>query len=59
MFGDVVVEAMVLMEYKSSMFRADTKYSGDHGALAKEIENKLVYDHEEDERNGVRQLAEA
>jgi len=37
-------ESMVLMEYKSSMFRADTKYSGNHASLAKEIENKLVHD---------------
>jgi hypothetical protein len=51
--------SIVLMEYKSSMFRADTKYSGDHAALGKEIENKLVYDHEASERKGVCQLAEA
>jgi hypothetical protein len=52
-------ESMVLMEYKSSMFRADTKYGGDPAALAKEIENKLVHDREADERKGVEQLAEA
>ena len=50
---------MVLMEYKSSMFRADNKYSGNDTALAKEIENKLVYDREANERKGVGQLAEA
>ena len=52
-------DAMVLMEYKSSMFRADTKYGGDHVALAKEIQNKLVHDDEADERKGVEQLAHA
>jgi hypothetical protein len=52
-------DAMVLMEYKSSMFRADTKYSGNHLALAKEIENKLVHDEEANERKGVEQLAHA
>jgi hypothetical protein len=52
-------ESMVLMEYKSSMFRADTKYGGNHVALAKEIENKFVHDAEADERKGVEQLAEA
>ena len=51
--------SIVLMEYKSSMFRADTKYSGDHRALAKEIENKLVFDHDANKRKGVSQLAEA
>lgn len=52
-------DAMVLMEYKSSMFRADTKYSGNHSALAKEIENKFVHDEQADERKGVEQLAHA
>jgi hypothetical protein len=52
-------DAIVLMEYKSSMFRADTKYGGRDAALAKEIENKLVYDREAKERKGVGQLAEA
>jgi len=47
------------MEYKSSMFRADTKYSGDHQALAKEIENKFVFDQDANKRKGVSQLAEA
>jgi len=52
-------DTMVLMEYKSSMFRADTKYSGNHLALAKEIENKFVHDEQADERKGVEQLAQA
>jgi hypothetical protein len=51
--------SIVLVEYKSSMFRADTKYGGDHRALADEIENKLVHDREANERKGVEQLAEA
>lgn len=44
-------DSLVLMEYKSSMFRADTKYSGNHHALAGEIEKKLVHDKEAGERN--------
>lgn len=34
----VTEDAVVLMEYKSSMFRADTKYSGVPSVLLKEIE---------------------
>ncbi len=41
------------------MFRADTKYCGSAVAVAEEIENKLVYDREANERKGVAQLAEA
>ena len=52
-------DSIVLMEYKSNMFRADTKYSGDHEALAKEIENKFVCNRESGRRKGVLQLAEA
>lgn len=52
-------DSMVLMEYKSSMFRADTKYSGNHLALTAEIEKKLVEDKESSSRKGVLQLAEA
>jgi hypothetical protein len=52
-------DSIVLMEYKSSMFRADTKYSGNHSALADEIEKKLVHDREADRRKGVWQLSEA
>jgi hypothetical protein len=52
-------DTVVLMEYKSSMFRADTKYSCDHSALGAEIESKLVYDRESDSKKGVRQLASA
>jgi len=52
-------DSMVLMEYKSSMFRADTKYSGNYLALADEIEKKLVHDREADQRKGVLQLSEA
>lgn len=52
-------DAIVLMEYKSSMFRADTKYSGNHLALTAEIEKKLVEDKESSSRKGVLQLAEA
>jgi hypothetical protein len=52
-------DSAVLMEYKSSMFRADSKYSGDWRTLAGEIERKLVYDKEAGQNKGVRQLAEA
>ncbi|RSL18604.1 hypothetical protein EDE15_4194 [Edaphobacter aggregans] len=52
-------DSIVLMEYKSSMFRADTKYSGDHLALTAEIEKKLVEDKESSGRKGVLQLVEA
>ena len=52
-------DSIVLMEYKSSMFRADTKYSGDYEALASEIEKKFVHDIEAGQRKGVWQLAEA
>jgi hypothetical protein len=55
----VADDTAVLMEYKSSMFRADTKYSGDHSALGAEIESKLVYDRESNSKKGVRQLASA
>ena len=51
--------SIVLMEYKSSMFRADTKYSGNHLALTAEIEKKLVEDKESSSKKGVLQLAEA
>jgi hypothetical protein len=51
--------SLVLMEYKGSVFRADTKYSGNHAALASEIEKKLVQDHESKNKKGVVQLAEA
>jgi hypothetical protein len=52
-------DSLVLMEYKSSMFRADTKYSGNHMALTAEIEKKLVADKESASRKGVLQLSEA
>jgi len=52
-------DSIVLMEYKSSMFRADTKYSGDPTLLGNEIEKKLVQDREAGQRKGVWQLAQA
>lgn len=52
-------DSIVLIEYKSSMFRADTKYAGNHQALAAEIEKKLVEDRESSSKKGVMQLAEA
>ena len=55
----VAGDSLVLLEYKSSMFRADNKYSGDFSSLADEIEKKLVYDTEADRKKGVWQLAEA
>jgi hypothetical protein len=52
-------DSLVLMEYKGSVFRADTKYGGDHVVLAAEIEKKFVHDHESKNKKGVVQLAEA
>jgi hypothetical protein len=52
-------DSIVLMEYKSNMFRADTKYSGSHSDLAGEIEKKLVHDKETDKKKGVWQLSDA
>jgi hypothetical protein len=52
-------DALVLIEYKSSMFRADTKYSGNPTVLLKEIEKKLVRDKEANQKKGVQQLAAA
>lgn len=52
-------DSIVLIEYKSSMFRADTKYGGNYQALADEIEKKLVQDREANQRKGVLQLSEA
>jgi hypothetical protein len=47
------------MEYKSSMFRADTKYSGIPSVLLKEIETKLVRNSSKGTKKGVQQLASA
>jgi hypothetical protein len=52
-------DSIVLMEYKSSMFRADTKYSGNYAMLGDEIEKKLVHDKEANQRKGVWELSEA
>ena len=52
-------DSLVLMEYKGNVFRADTKYSGNHVALAAEIEKKLVHDNDSKKKKGVVQLAEA
>ena len=52
-------DALVLLEYKSSMFTARAKYSGDHLALRDEIVTKLVHDEGTGKRKGVEQLAEA
>ena len=52
-------DALVLMEYKSSMFTARAKYSGDHVRLRDEISKKLVRDSAERKKKGVEQLATA
>jgi hypothetical protein len=52
-------EALVLLEYKSSMFTARAKYSGDHVLLRDEIVTKLVRNEDTAKRKGVEQLAEA
>ena len=51
-------DAVVLMEYKASMFRADSKYRGDRVRLLKEIEKKWVRN-EKGSKKGVEQLAAA
>jgi hypothetical protein len=53
-FGDT----LILLEYKSSMFRAESKYSGNPDLLLREIEDKLVVTRE-DNPKGVKQLAAA
>jgi hypothetical protein len=54
----VANNAVVLMEYKASMFRADNKYCGDPTRLLKEIEKKWVRN-EKGSKKGVEQLAAA
>ena len=51
--------SLVLLEYKSSMFTAETKYSGNVNSLVGEIEKKLVRDKAESKKKGVEQLADA
>lgn len=53
------VDSVVLIEYKSSMFRADKKYSGDAAQLLEEIEKKLVRNKDRGIKKGVQQLAAA
>jgi hypothetical protein len=50
-------DALVLLEYKSSMFSARAKYSGNHVLLRNEIAAKLVRDEATIRRKGVEQLA--
>jgi hypothetical protein len=52
-------DALVIMEYKASMFTARAKYSGDHVLLRNEIEAKLVRDSAEKRKKGVEQLGDA
>jgi hypothetical protein len=52
-------EALILLEYKSSMFRADNKYTGNFKLLIKEMEKKLVRDSAESKKKGVEQLSDA
>lgn len=52
-------DALVVMEYKASMFTAKAKYSGDHVLLRNEIETKLVRDSAEKRKKGVEQLSDA
>jgi hypothetical protein len=49
--------ALVLLEYKSSMFSARAKYGGNHIVLRNEIATKLVRDEATNRRKGVEQLA--
>lgn len=52
-------DALVLLEYKSSMFTAEAKYSGNYEVLRDEIVKKLVRNEEREKRKGVEQLAYA
>ena len=52
-------DAIVVMEYKSSMFTARAKYGGDHVTLRDEIEKKLVRDSADKRKKGVEQLSDA
>jgi hypothetical protein len=52
-------DALVLLEYKSNMFTAHAKYSGDHVALREEIVTKLVRNEGTGKKKGVEQLSEA
>jgi hypothetical protein len=50
---------LVIAEFKSCMFRAEAKYSGDYQALVKDIERNLVRDQGKHKKKGVEQLADA
>jgi hypothetical protein len=50
---------LVIAEFKSCMFRAEAKYSGDYQALVKDIERNLVRDQGKQKKKGVEQLADA
>jgi hypothetical protein len=52
-------DTIVLMEYKSSMIRADQKYGGDYKALLREISEKFVYDSKDKHPKAVMQLSAA
>jgi hypothetical protein len=51
-------DSLVLLEYKSNMFSAKSKYSGDYVALQKEIESKYVRT-DKRQKKGVEQLSAA
>jgi hypothetical protein len=50
-------DSLIILEYKSNMFSAQSKYSGDYLALQKEIENKYVHS-EHNRKKGIEQLAD-
>jgi hypothetical protein len=52
----VCSDAAVFLEYKSNMFTAEAKYSGNSAILVNEIERKLIRS-EEGKKKGVSQLA--
>lgn len=51
--------SLVVLEYKSCMFSAEAKYSGNHEQLLGQIARNLVRDEREKKKKGVEQLAEA
>jgi hypothetical protein len=51
--------SLIMLEYKASMFRAESKYSGDYQRLLTEIEEKLVGGKGKSKKKGAAQLADA
>jgi hypothetical protein len=46
-------DALIVLEYKSTMFTAQAKYGGDHTRLCDEIMTKLVRNESKEKKKGV------